>query len=238
MGTKRIFIAGHGAMLNDETITETIDVTVNCYVKEGGFFSYYFTPGFIQSLVQGKDSAGFNIEDLIKKAEHHAPGDQLIYILRSGSTIKKHVLFLLNDDPYPKQAKCYKWGYEKNLCNYDEKGVMAVKLYNFIPLNESQCTCIPFKKDIIKSFDKFEFRIGNPDYRYKDKDGNVDEEHKLGENDILVLPIKIGSPSPDTITNYPSLGEIITQVKTTYPNYDYEFYWFACREFMQDNPDN
>lgn len=218
MATKRIFIAGHGVV--SQSNTEDIGVDVNFFVIEGDMFNYYFTPGFIQAIMQGKEKAGFDINDLIKAINPTTPHQKETVSLSNLS--RKHLLYLSENDSYPKLANGFNSNRFKNVCN---KGIYNEK-YSFIT-NDS-----PFQKNSFYSNEKFEARYGNPNYRYKLNNGDLDNETSLNNDCILIWPKTGERPTSATENNYVSLGDIITWAQGQYPEDDCEFYWFACREYI------
>ncbi|MCA6033205.1 hypothetical protein [Bacteroides thetaiotaomicron] len=223
MATKRIFIAGHGVVLRSKT--ERIEADVKCFVNEGDMFNYYFTPGFIQTIMQGEAKAGFNINELIQAIQPQTP-HQIETVVKE-TNMNKHLLFLSADDLYPRLARGFNSSAIKNVCN---KGKSS-EMYSFIKEGD------PFKKNPFFSDAKFEARVGNPDYKYRlhsetPGDDTLDNETSLNDDCILIWPKIVGRPTSETESNYISLGEIITWAQRQYPNDSCEFYWFACREYI------
>lgn len=218
MKTKRIFIAGHGAVLN--TIKEIIDADVTSYVDEGAMFNYYFTPAFIQAIVQGEQKAGFNIDKLINEFPTQVTIHKATNIQKN-IEVNKHLLFLSESDVYPICARGFNSTKYGNVCNIGGSNF----LYSFI------CKDGPFLNLPCYKGAKFEARYGNSQYAYVLSD-KINKENLLNEDSILIWPTKTGDPSQESESEYASLGEIVRWVKNTYPDDQHEFYWFACRNYI------
>jgi hypothetical protein len=227
MGTKRIFIAGHGMMLKEgeQIQTFTCQKNVFFYVEEDTMLDITFIPGIIQ--IVNKLNRPTNIEKLkawylnltmnTRKPDERATGHSID--IKNGS-IPNHLLYI-KDKSYPPSYNPYYWYNFPELWNKGKRDGLPISIVGGAkPFLTAEDDCI------------------NGKWKIKVCKGN--EKFGLSEDDILIYPSDIitstsddeGNPTPTTYQNYLTLEKIMDWAIEKFGQDEVEFHWLACRSIL------